>query len=468
MEETGCADGIAGHGGSIGFQLFVGNETKHITVYPVQTDGDYPKVLGDYIRMHGAPKKVFSDNAKFQISAKAKEIYCNFGIADGSTEPHYQNQNAAEREIQVVKKDVAMILNITNTPYEWWPLCVEYIATVKNHTSRPTLGNRTPMEKRTSQTPDVSKLLQYRWWEPVYFLDEEGVETLGRWAGIAENVGDELMFIVVSEATCQAMFRSDLRTATNPNAPNFRAETIAADKLFRDTSGDKDLGRIASVFSPINQDPLVNSERVYPYPTEEMIGRTFMQEDPTNGDIIRTEIVRMLKKGAEDTTQQIKFLVESKNGTQSIESIMNYTDLCDIVEAQVQAMEDGTDDSLLTFDCILAHQGPLTVKHPDYKGSAWNILMEWDFKEPTWEPLNLIARCDPVSVAVYGETNGLLGKKGWKFLKKHARNVRKIYRHVREIANAKGKDGPRYKYGICLPDKTRSCAELDRENSDAK
>jgi hypothetical protein len=109
----------------------------------------------------------------------------------------------------------------------------------------------------------------------------------------------------------------------------------------------------------------------------------------------------MLKKGAEDTTQQIKFLVESKNGTQSVESIMNYVDLCDIVEAQVQAMEDGTDGGLLTFNRIL---GPLTVKHPDYKGSAWNILMEWDFKEPTWEPLSLIARCDPVSVAVYGET----------------------------------------------------------------
>jgi hypothetical protein len=74
MEETGRADGIAGHGGSIGFQIFVGNETKHIAVYTVQTDGDYHKVLRDYIRAHGAPKKVFSDNAKAQISAKAKEI----------------------------------------------------------------------------------------------------------------------------------------------------------------------------------------------------------------------------------------------------------------------------------------------------------------------------------------------------------------------------------------------------------
>jgi hypothetical protein len=174
------------------------------------------------------------------------------------------------------------------------------------------------------------------------------METLGRWAGVAENVGDELTFIVVSDATGQGMFRSDLRIATDPNAPNFRAETIAADKLQRDTSGDKDPGRVASVFSPINQDSPTNDEKVYPYPAEEMVGQTFMQEDPTNGYIIRTEIVRMLKKGAEDTTQQIKFLAEPKNGTQSVESIMNYTDLCDIVQAQVQAMEDGTDDDLPT------------------------------------------------------------------------------------------------------------------------
>jgi hypothetical protein len=72
-------------------------------------------------------------------------------------------------------------------------------------------------------------------------------------------------------------------------------------------------------------------------------------------------------------------------------------------------------------------------------------LFVLDTKEPSWEPLNLIAKCDPVSVALYGETNGLLDKKGWRYLKRHARNVRKIYRYVREIAKAKASDGPKYK-----------------------
>jgi hypothetical protein len=394
METTACADGITGHGGAIGFQLFVGADTRHLAVYPVKTDGDYPQVLEDYIRTHGAPKKIFSDNAKAQQSVKAKAVYRNFGITDGSSDPHYQNQNSAEREIQDVKKDVEAVLNITNTPYKWWPLCVENICLVKNHTARTSLGDRTPMEKRTGQTPDVSKLLQYRWWEPVYFLNEKGTEVLGRWAGIAEHVGDELTFVVISDATGHAMYRSDLRTTADPNAPNFRAESVAADALNAKnkhglSSGVKDPGS-TSVFLPIGQEaPSDSDEKVYPFTPEDLIGKIFMRKDPANGDIVRSKIVRMLKKEAEATTQRVKFLVETKNGTQTAEEVMDYVELCYIVEAQVRAIEDGTNDGLLTFKSILAHQGPLSVKNPLYKGSAWNILVEWDAGEPTWEPLNL-------------------------------------------------------------------------------
>jgi hypothetical protein len=198
------SDGISGHGGACGFQLFAGNESRHLAVYPVQTDGAFPAVLD-----------------------------------------------------------------------EWWPLCVEYIAMVKNHMARSSLKNRTPIEVRTGQTPDVLKLLQYHWWEPVYFLDEEGTECLGRWAGVAKHVGDELTFIVVSDKTGHAMFRSDLRTVTDPNAPNFQAKTIAADHLA--SSGAQDPG---SVFSPIGQLPEVGEvKRVYPYALDDLVGKTFMCEE---------------------------------------------------------------------------------------------------------------------------------------------------------------------------------------------
>jgi Reverse transcriptase (RNA-dependent DNA polymerase) len=423
--------------------------------------------------MHGAPQKLFSDNAKAEMSNKTKAILRNFGITDGSSEPHYQNQNAAEREIQDVKKDAELVMNVTNTPYEWWPLCIEYICMVKNHTARSALQNRTPIEKRTGQTPDVSKLLQFRWYEPVYYLNEHGVEQLGRWAGVAEHVGDELTYIIVSDATGHAMFRSDLRTATDPNSPNFRAETVAADarsakERKRQSSGDKDTGS-NTIFSPYGTEERVDAdEKVYPFTPEDLLGKTFMREDPTNGDIIRSEIVRMLKKHSEDTHKGLKFLVETKNGDQTAEEVMDYIELCDIVEAQVKAIEDGTDGGLLTFKSILAHQGPLTVRDPRYKGSAWNLLIEWDDGEPTWEPLKIIASCDPVAVALYGEANNLLNKKGWKYLKKHAKNIRKIYKRVREVLKAKSSQGARFKYGQRLPDREKTYADLDEENGNTK
>jgi hypothetical protein len=413
-------------------------------VYPVQTDGAFPTVLGEYIRTHGARNKLFSDNAKAQQSAKVKEILRNFAIANASSEPHYQNQNAAEREIQDVKKDMEMVMNLTNTPYEWWPLCVKYIAMVKNHTARSSLKNRTPIEVRTGQTPDVSKLLQYRRWEPVYFLDKEGTECLGRWAGVAEHVGEELTFIVVLEKTGHAMFRLDLLTATDSNAPNFRAKTVAADHLV--SSGAQDPG---SAFSPIGQLPEVGEvEKVYPYAPEDLVGKTFMREEQGTGDFIRYEIVRLLKKESEATKEKLQYLVENRNGNQSTEEVMDYAELCDIVEAQIEAVDNGENGGLLTFKSILAHQGPLSVRNPQYKGSAWNILVELDVGDPTWEPLNLIAKCDPVSVAMYGEANGLLNKKGWKYLKTHAKNMRNVYRHVREIMKARLSDGPESKVQV--------------------
>jgi hypothetical protein len=110
----------------------------------------------------------------------------------------------------------------------------------------------------------------------------------------------------------------------------------------------------------------------------------------------------------------------------------------------------------------------LTVKDPRYKGSAWNILIDWDAGEPTWEPLNLIAKSDPMSVSIYREKNGLLNKKGWKYLKRHARNTRKVCRHVREILKPRGADGQRFKYGLRLPSRAKDCADLDKENGNNK
>ena len=42
--------------------------------------------------------------------------------------------------------------------------------------------------------------------------------------------------------------------------------------------------------------------------------------------------------------------------------------------------------------------------------------MDWDDGTQTWEPLNVIVKQDPITLAWDAFDNGLLNKPGWKFL----------------------------------------------------
>ena len=58
-------------------------------------------------------------------------------------------------------------------------------------------------------------------------------------------------------------------------------------------------------------------------------------------------------------------------------------------------------NSLFKFRDIVAHQGPLESTDPDHKESKYNVMLEWESGEVTYEPLTLISKDDPISCAVY-------------------------------------------------------------------
>ena len=53
------------------------------------------------------------------------------------------------------------------------------------------------------------------------------------------------------------------------------------------------------------------------------------------------------------------------------------------------------------FRAIIGHQGPLLASDPDWKGSKYNVQVEWETGEITFEPLSIIAADDPVTCAAY-------------------------------------------------------------------
>jgi hypothetical protein len=58
-------------------------------------------------------------------------------------------------------------------------------------------------------------------------------------------------------------------------------------------------------------------------------------------------------------------------------------------------------------------EGPLTREHPDYKGSSYNVKVEWENREIMSEPLNVIATDDPVTCMIYARENALLDLLGY-------------------------------------------------------
>ena len=106
---------------------------------------------------------------------------------------------------------------------------------------------------------------------------------------------------------------------------------------------------------------------------EQLIGRTFLinQED---GQVHRARIVRQLKQHEnqhKNSVEYQKYLVSINND--AYEDILSYNQILDYVND----LED-QDPTLWKFKRIVKHEGPLSAEHPNYNGSKYNVMIEWE------------------------------------------------------------------------------------------
>ena len=108
-----------------------------------------------------------------------------------TTEPYSPWQNPAELSGGIMKRRCKDIMRATNTPVVLWDYCLEYLAEVRNMTvgNKVALSDRTPFEHIHNFTPDISELLEFSWYQWVWYYDAlEKISHLGRWLGPAHNV----------------------------------------------------------------------------------------------------------------------------------------------------------------------------------------------------------------------------------------------------------------------------------------
>jgi hypothetical protein len=146
---------------------------------------------------------------------------------------------------------------------------------------------------------------------------------------------------------------------------------------------------------------------------EELLGLTFLRE-LDDGKSYRAKIVQNIIDNDNSNHEKIKFLVEIGEG--QFDETLTYNMLSDIVEHQQERDEEDPENKSWTFVSIKDHQGQLLSNHPDDKGSSFNVLVHWEDGLETFEPLDVMTKDDPVSLARYAE-NESINTSGWKRLK---------------------------------------------------
>jgi hypothetical protein len=106
------------------------------------------------------------------------------------------------------------LLDRSSSPGCTWLLCVMYVAVLVNLTYNWTLGGIL-LQCAEGSTQDISPLLRFYWWEPVYFKVDDAVfpstsrEERGHFVGISTNVGHAMTYKILCDKSLMLLYWSN-------------------------------------------------------------------------------------------------------------------------------------------------------------------------------------------------------------------------------------------------------------------
>ena len=480
--DTIFSDTPAVDDGSTMAQFFCGRDTLVCDAYGIKSTKQFINTLSDNIRKRGAMDTLISDGGKYEISKRVTDLLRSLFIKDYQSEPYHQHQNKAENRFGLAKRYTNTVMNTSGCPACCWLLCLQYICVVLNHLASPTLQGICPVQALEGTTPDISFLLHFSFYEPIYYridssepdlnFPSSSNEKKGYWVGFADNQGDSLTWRILTEDTQKIIIRSGvrsaLRTTTNQRLasssgegttlpfpipyPQQSSNSLPLDPIDASTSNFEQFVKSQSGEDEDHPIPMTNID------IPNLLGRSFLLSPEDNGERYMAKIIDIDDHGQH--LEDIKFKL--KISKDQAEEIMSYNQLMDYIQKGTDAEEDP--DSLFKFRDIVAHQGPLESTDPNHKGSKYNVMVEWESGEITYEPLALISKDDPITCAVYAKKHDLLDTTGWKHLKRYAKTSKRLIRAVKQSRIRQVRASARYQHGFQVPRDYNDAMRLDKEN----
>ena len=389
------ADVPAVDDGSMGAQIFVGTESEVCDAQGLKSPKKFVNSLEDNIRKCGAMDKLLSDRAQTETGTRAQNILRALFISSWQSEPHQQQQNPAERKYQTLKRYTNTILSRTGAPANTWLLCLLYVCFLLYHLACWSLQWQTPLEALEGSTPDISPLLRFSFWDPVYYkLDDSyfpsgSTEGRGRWVGIAENVGHAMTYKILTDDTKKVIYRLNVRSALTKEDRNKRVDLLGGEE-------------VAPIIKSLHDEGECPRKPMPFFDPTDLVGRTFLMDPQENGKRYCTKILEALVENEEQLAKhpdRIKFICSVNDDM--YKEILTYNEILEYIAKNEE--QDADQAIMWKFKCIAGHQGPLKKGNPRYNGSKFNVLVELETGESTYEPLNVIAADDPITCAIYAK-----------------------------------------------------------------
>ena len=335
---------------------------------------------------------------------------------------------------------------------------------ILNHLSSEALGGNVPLRMLYGVSPDISILLLYTFYQPVFYATHNqsyssaSEERAARWVGFGEHVGDALTQKLFDDDTKKILYRSAVRPSDSAD-PNKR---LVSD------GGESSQTPKPIVFVRSRQDNSQSvTKPVAEYNPDDLIGRTFLLPKNEQGERLRATIKRKVIETSKVLDDQHDNAIDKINfhldvGQGRAEAIMSYVQILDHLDQQEQQ------EDLYKFRVITCHQGPLLPQDENYKVSKYNVMVEWETGEITDEPLSLIAADDPVTCAEYAKKHDLLHLDGWKRLKHIAKNQKQLTRAIKQSKIRQVRRSAVYQFGFLIPKDYKQALQLDEQNGNSK
>ena len=232
------SDTPAMNGGETIAHILVGKDSKITNVYKAKDNSgaEFLGTLQDQVCSRRVPTKLIADNLPIYRGWNITKHLRDLTISMWQYEMKYQNQNPAENRYQTIKRHTNRTMERSGAPAAAWFLCLVYICLCLNNYVDPKLGDGTksPIMMACFAHNDISTLLNFYLWQPVYYLLDptdqsfpgKSKEIRTRWDGVDGSIGAKMCYKLVDDNSRKIICRSVIRSATKLGSENLQVDPI--------------------------------------------------------------------------------------------------------------------------------------------------------------------------------------------------------------------------------------------------